>query len=105
MGGVGVGGLKQAIWMLIGADVCMCKMVVAGGGWGQWNPHQTIYYNDRKQEVQPLHSHMAASCLGNKKKEDREDDRGCVHVCQAVCVRVCVPGITHIVGDLNLFSL
>lgn len=43
--------------------VCMC-VVVAGGG-GQWNPHQTIYYNDRKQEVQPLHSHMAASCLGN----------------------------------------
>lgn len=49
-------------------------MAVAGGG-GQWNPRQTIYYNDRKQEVQPLHSHMAASCLGNKKSKDREDDR------------------------------
>lgn len=54
---------------------------VHGGCWwrrgvvGSMNLHQTIYYNDRKQEVQPLHSHMAASCVGNQKKEDREDDR------------------------------
>lgn len=74
------GELRQAVWMLISTDVvCMC-VVVAGRG-GQWNPHQTIYYNDRKQEVQPLHSHMAASCLGNWKKDDGEDDREFTCIC------------------------
>ena len=80
-----LGESKQAIRMQIMTDVCMC-LVVAGGGGGQWNPHQTIYYNDRKQEVQPLQSHMAASCVGSKRKEDREHDTEYLCVCVCVCV-------------------
>lgn len=54
-----MGELKQVVWRQIRKDACVCVrvyvcVVVAGGGRRQRNPHQTIYYNDTKQEVQPL---------------------------------------------------
>lgn len=63
-------------------QTCVCAwLLLVKGGWGQRNQQQTIYYNDRKQEVQPLYSHMAASCLGSKRREDRENDREKESVC------------------------